>query len=276
MSGRALVFLLLLSASGAIGRRGAAQPWVQAAWCRIDGAPGTCSGLGSSGTVTSVGLSAPSIFAVSGSPVSTSGTLGLSLSTQTANTVFAGPTSGGAVAPAFRALVTADIPSTLTVLAGSGSDSLRVSGTLASAGVAAATTGTSQQTLFSQVIAANTFSANGIALRWAVNYKTAANANSKTVTITFGSTTLITRTAADNNGQILASGLVTRNGANSFVAISRLFVTASGTTWIADVSNLVDVTETTSSTITFAAKATTPTTAGDATFKQALLELVPQ
>ena len=67
-------------------------------------------GGGGSGTVTSVGLSLPSIFSVSGSPVTTSGTLTGTLATQTANTVFAGPTSGGAATPAFRALVAADIP----------------------------------------------------------------------------------------------------------------------------------------------------------------------
>lgn len=64
-----------------------------------------------SGTVTSVGLSLPSIFSVSGSPVTTSGTLTGTLATQSANTVFAGPTTGGAATPAFRALVAADIPS---------------------------------------------------------------------------------------------------------------------------------------------------------------------
>lgn len=62
------------------------------------------------GTVQSVGLSLPNIFAVSNSPVTTTGTLTGTLNTQTANTVFAGPTSGGAVAPTFRALVAADIP----------------------------------------------------------------------------------------------------------------------------------------------------------------------
>lgn len=62
------------------------------------------------GTVTSVGLSLPAIFAVSGSPVTGSGTLTASLANQTANNIFAGPTSGGASAPAFRALVAADIP----------------------------------------------------------------------------------------------------------------------------------------------------------------------
>lgn len=63
------------------------------------------------GTVTSVGLSVPSsLLGVSGSPVTTSGTLTLSLPTRNANIVFAGPASGSAAAPAFRALVAADIP----------------------------------------------------------------------------------------------------------------------------------------------------------------------
>jgi hypothetical protein len=68
------------------------------------------SGSGSAGTVTSVGLSLPGIFTVSGSPVTTSGTLTGTLATQSANQVWAGPTSGGAVAPTFRSLVTTDIP----------------------------------------------------------------------------------------------------------------------------------------------------------------------
>lgn len=62
------------------------------------------------GTVTSVGLTMPSIFSVAGSPVTTSGTLAVTLTTETANTVLAGPTSGGAATPTFRALVAADIP----------------------------------------------------------------------------------------------------------------------------------------------------------------------
>lgn len=63
-----------------------------------------------SGTVTSVGLSLPAIFTVSGSPVVSSGTLTGTLATQTANRVWAGPTTGSAAAPTFRALVAADIP----------------------------------------------------------------------------------------------------------------------------------------------------------------------
>ena len=62
------------------------------------------------GTVTSVALSLPSFITVTGSPVTTSGTLTGTLATQTANTVFAGPASGSAAAPTFRAAVFSDIP----------------------------------------------------------------------------------------------------------------------------------------------------------------------
>jgi hypothetical protein len=72
--------------------------------------PAACASGGGSGTVTSVAATVPSILAVTGSPITTSGTLAISLATQTANQVFAGPTSGGAATPTFRALVSADIP----------------------------------------------------------------------------------------------------------------------------------------------------------------------
>lgn len=65
---------------------------------------------GGSGAVTSVALAMPSIFSVSGSPVTTSGTLTASLINQNANRIFAGPSSGPAAAPTFRNLVLSDIP----------------------------------------------------------------------------------------------------------------------------------------------------------------------
>jgi hypothetical protein len=67
-----------------------------------------------SGTVTSVALADTSttpIYSVSGSPITTSGTLDLTLNTQTAATVFAGPTTGSPAQPGFRALAATDIPS---------------------------------------------------------------------------------------------------------------------------------------------------------------------
>lgn len=72
----------------------------------------TGGGGGGSGTVTSVGLTAPAEFTVAGSPVTTTGTLAIMKATQSANRVWAGPTSGSAAQPAFRALVAADLPAT--------------------------------------------------------------------------------------------------------------------------------------------------------------------
>lgn len=65
-----------------------------------------------SGSVTSVGLSLPSIFSVSNSPVTTSGTLTAALASQTQNLVFAAP-NGSAGSPLFRLLQKADLPSTV-------------------------------------------------------------------------------------------------------------------------------------------------------------------
>ncbi|MEW6212375.1 MAG: hypothetical protein AB1631_28880 [Acidobacteriota bacterium] len=63
------------------------------------------------GTVTSVGVVMPSaIFDVSGSPVTSSGNFTITFDNQSANNIFAGPTSGGAAAPGFRQLVSDDIP----------------------------------------------------------------------------------------------------------------------------------------------------------------------
>ena len=61
------------------------------------------------GTVTSIGMSLPGIFSVSGSPVTGSGTLSAALVSQSANHVFASP-SGSAGTPLFRTLDATDIP----------------------------------------------------------------------------------------------------------------------------------------------------------------------
>ncbi len=65
------------------------------------------------GSVTSVGLSAPIEFTVSGSPVTTSGTLTFVKANQSANLLYAGPSTGAAAAPTFRSLVAADVASNL-------------------------------------------------------------------------------------------------------------------------------------------------------------------
>jgi uncharacterized protein (TIGR02145 family) len=61
------------------------------------------------GTVTSVALSLPAIFSVTGSPVTSAGSLSASLVSQSAGVVFASP-AASAGTPAFRSLVSTDIP----------------------------------------------------------------------------------------------------------------------------------------------------------------------
>jgi hypothetical protein len=81
--------------------------WNGSAWaCATDQ---TASGEGE-GSVTSVDLSMPSAeFGISGTPITTSGTIAVTWDTQTANYVFAGPSSGSAAVPTFRQLVAADL-----------------------------------------------------------------------------------------------------------------------------------------------------------------------
>jgi len=66
-----------------------------------------------SGSVTSVDLAASTLtdlFTVSGSPITTSGTIALTKANQASNQVYAGPASGAATQPSFRSLVLADLP----------------------------------------------------------------------------------------------------------------------------------------------------------------------
>lgn len=67
-----------------------------------------CSG-GGTGTVTSVGITTPAIFAVSNSPITTSGDIAITLVNQSPNLVFASPTTAPAAPPTFRTLVAPDL-----------------------------------------------------------------------------------------------------------------------------------------------------------------------
>lgn len=85
------------------------------------------------GTVTSVAMTVPGFLSVAGSPITSSGTLAVTLATQTANLVFAGPAAGGAVAPTFRSLVIADIPNAIAVTISSNANAIGTSGSVARA-----------------------------------------------------------------------------------------------------------------------------------------------
>ena len=95
-----------------LGAKQSAIAWYDATDSRwkLFAGPQASGGGGGSGTVTSVGLSLPGIFSVSGSPVTSIGTLTGALATQSANTIWAGPASGTAASPSFRALAGADLP----------------------------------------------------------------------------------------------------------------------------------------------------------------------
>ncbi len=91
--------------------------------------PGTGPG---SGTVTSVAMTVPAEFSITGSPITTSGTLAIGKQVQSAHAAWLGPTSGGASTPTFRPIIPSDLPvatiaalgivepdgSTITIVAG--------------------------------------------------------------------------------------------------------------------------------------------------------------
>jgi hypothetical protein len=106
----------------------------------------TSAASGTAGTVSSVGLTLPvNVFSVSGSPVTTSGTLSATLLTQVPRTMFAGPTTGADAAPTFRVLAISDIPDLSTVyqVAGNyltGNQTITLSGDVSGSGTTAITT----------------------------------------------------------------------------------------------------------------------------------------
>lgn len=111
---------------------------------------GACVSPGGGGTVTSVGLSAPSVFTVGSTPVTGSGTLALTFAGgQTANEFLATP-NGTSGAVGLRSIVAGDLPSTIS------------SNTTGSAGAAAAATTSPAQCSSGQY-------ATGVTTVWAAN-----------------------------------------------------------------------------------------------------------
>ena len=77
----------------------------------------------STGTVKSVSLSMPGIFAVTGSPITNSGTLAVSTASQAQKTFWAGPVSGVNSSPAFRLIELTDLPTGAWTIANDGTGS---------------------------------------------------------------------------------------------------------------------------------------------------------
>lgn len=169
------------------------------------GAPPSWVNPAAGGTVTSVGLALPGIFTVSGSPVTTAGTLTAALASQSANTFLAAPT-GVAGVPAFRGIVLADLPVPFPVSAG---------GT----GVAAAS-GTALDNITG-------FAGTGIVRR------TGAGVYSQgaTVSVAEGGTgaSAASGTALDNISGFAGTGLMRRTGAGAYSFGSTVGVSEGGT-----------------------------------------------
>lgn len=163
--------------------------------------------------VTSVALALPgSTFSISGSPVTTTGTLTGSFVNQNANLVFAGPTSGGAATPTWRALVNADFP---TSGASAGSYSYV---TVNAQGIVTAGSMT--------ISATPTFAAGALASGSTAFDLSGSSAAFKTTTgaVTIGGGAVGITGQATFSGGILASG----SNANDFSGGSGTFKTSTG------------------------------------------------
>lgn len=80
------------------------------------------------GTITSAGLSMPSIFSVANSPITSSGTFTVTLNTQVKNLVYAGPVSGGNATPTFRAFNNLDLPNSISLVTSVAAPNVTLSG----------------------------------------------------------------------------------------------------------------------------------------------------
>lgn len=207
-------------------------------YARINGATKTVNT--SAATVTSVGLSAPNIFSVTNTPVTTSGTLTLSLANQNANMIFAGPASGAAAAPTFRALVSADLPSATATVKG---------GVIVGSNI---------------TLSSDTISLTGTNVTAALGYtplNKAGDTMSAGLTISSNTATLLTLTKSNATGSTnvtmtvgSASELLIGNGTSTILTLTSAGVLnltnalqISGTTVIDSSQNLVNVNDFTAS-----------------------------
>jgi hypothetical protein len=191
------------------------------------------------GSVTSVALSLPNTFTVSGSPVTSSGTLTAVWASQTANTFLAAP-NGSAGTPTFRSILAADIPTLNQNTTGTAAN---VTGTVAIAngGTGATTAPNARTNLGATTLGSNLFTAtnpsavtfirvnadNTISTLSAADFRTAISAGTVTSIATQDGITGGTITASGTiglTGQALAlhnlstSGIIARTGSGTVAA----------------------------------------------------------
>lgn len=162
------------------------------------------AGIGGVGTVTSVGLSLPNDFTVSGSPVTASGTLTAAWASKTANQILASP-NGSSGTPVFRTLVEADLPTL------SGAGKVNVS----------ALTGTLSAAQFPAHTGDVTSSAGSLSLAIANSAVTYAKIQNVTANRLLGreSTNGVVQELQIGSGLSLSSGVLTATGGGGSLTI---------------------------------------------------------
>jgi hypothetical protein len=149
-----------------------------------------------SGTVTSAGLTMPSMFNVTGSPITTAGTIGITMAAQAAGTVLAAPAAATGT-PSFRQLAASDITSGTLPLANGGTGATAATAARTNLGLGALAT-------LSTIT--NTEITDGTIINADIS-TTAAIAGAK-ISPNFG-TQNITTTGALNTATLNATGAVT-------------------------------------------------------------------
>jgi hypothetical protein len=180
--------------------------------------------------VTSVGLTAPTEFTVSGSPVTTTGSLTFAKANQNANLVYSGPSSGGAAAPTFRALAAADLPAASDTAQGAvelatnvetqtGTDTARA---ITPAGLSATVIGmgqTWQNVTGSRVFSTTYTNSTGRPIQLVIDYSS-AGAGSVFLTVTIAGAAVVCGYTAPTVGARTVATVIVPNGATYVAAPS--------------------------------------------------------
>lgn len=199
-------------------------------------ADGTWAVAGS-GTVTSVAFADSStvpIYTVSGSPITSSGTITETLVAQAANTVFSGPSSGANAQPTFRTLVSNDIPALPYVTSVSLADA---TGLFNITGSPVTSSGTLELASL-QAQAQHTFLAGPSGGSGAPSFRLIAVSDVPTLNQnTTGTAANITGVAAVANGGTGQSAALTQYGVIYAASATAMASTAVGTTGNALISN---------------------------------------
>jgi hypothetical protein len=166
-------------------------PTVNGTYLQWTGSQYIWTGITGTGTVTSVGLSLPADFVVSGSPVTSSGTLAAAWASQSANLFFASP-NGSSGTPGFRAIDVVDVPTlnqNTTGQAGSVANSVTFNSS-GGASPGASFNGSAARTVDYSTVGAPSASGTGASGTWGINISgNAATATTATSATTAGSAT---------------------------------------------------------------------------------------